>query len=364
MVATYKDKRGSVIEATIDMSKIARARHYMTKKMLCPIYGTPRCLYRLCDEIHFIDENMTKLRDSLTDPDKPSEPKKLRKMFETHIHARAEKPIKLMEFQNWMESGYRFGCIIWEEYKFMTEVVSQPANAEQLFVSIQQFISANAADKSTISPDDVTVTLTDIVKYAIAQTWLYGKAAVSNYQSDELHDGTADNTKSNLPDSLNSIIYDCAEELELLSREYSNDEGAESSVAAGACVEIETEHPQYLIQKGMQRSVLHRVPLPQPKWDNPLPEHTPGFLQMLFPFVFLSGDADPYQERPIDIKQPKSTWEEKYMEKICKWPRAQQCPRLQFWIQIVHNGLSVESKYKLPSVLLASIVIIYQPKLS
>ena len=72
--------------------------------------------------------------------------------------------------------------------------------------------------------------------------------------------------------------------------------------------------------------------MPQPRWENPLPEHTPGFLQMAFSFVFRSGDADPYQQRPRDIKQPKSSWEERLMGVIAAQPEAQEYHALQFWL--------------------------------
>ena len=103
-------------------------------------------------------------------------------------------------------------------------------------------------------------------------------------------------------------------------------------MATGVRAEIETEHPDHLIQQGLQQSVLHRVAMPQPRWENPLPEHTPGFLQMAFSFVFRSGDADPYQQRPRDIKQPKSSWEERWLEGIAKTSKAQKCHALQFWL--------------------------------
>ena len=75
---------------------------------------------------------------------------------------------------------------------------------------------------------------------------------------------------------------------------------------------------------------MKRVPFPSPNWDNPLPEHTPGYFQKSFPFIFLSGDADPYQDRPRSIKKPKYKWEQNYLEWIAKQPEAQECPQLQF----------------------------------
>ena len=91
---------------------------------------------------------------------------------------------------------------------------------------------------------------------------------------------------TNIHGTLHDNLFDCCEELELLSREYSNDEGQDSAVASGALIDIETEHPRYLIQQGAKKPALQRVPFADPNWENPLPEHTPGYFQKAFPFVF------------------------------------------------------------------------------
>ena len=139
-------------------------------------------------------------------------------------------------------------------------------------------------------------------------------------------------TALNFPTNLKDMIFNCCEELELLAREYSNDEGQQSAVATGPTMEVETAHPDYLIKRGLQQSVLKHVPMPQPTWESPLPEHTPGLLQKGFPFVFRSGDADPWEERPRDIKYPKTSWETRYMEWVSKLPEAQDCIEIQFYL--------------------------------
>ena len=55
---TFKDKLGRVHEALVDMDKIRKARHYMTRDKTCPVYGTPRKYYRFCEEVPFDDDNM------------------------------------------------------------------------------------------------------------------------------------------------------------------------------------------------------------------------------------------------------------------------------------------------------------------
>ena len=99
---------------------------------------------------------------------------------------------------------------------------------------------------------------------------------------------------------------------------------------------METEHPDILIREGLQRTALHRVPMPQPNWENPIPEHSEGYLQKAFPFFFLSGDADPCQDRPVDIRKNKYQWEEDLIAWIVKQPEAQRSPPLLFYL----NGRS------------------------
>ena len=75
-----------------------------------------------------------------------------------------------------------------------------------------------------------------------------------------------------------------------MSREFSNDEGGDGCIAAGPQTNIDTEHPDFLMKKGLAQSALHHMPLPKPDWENPLPEHTPGLLQKAFIDVFKTGD--------------------------------------------------------------------------
>ena len=142
-------------------------------------------------------------------------------------------------------------------------------------------------------------------------------------------DGTS--VTSIMPDTVQEALFTCCEELELLSRDSSNDEGQDSAVASGAMLDVQTENPAYLIAQGIRGSALKRIPFPSPDWDNPLPEHTPGYYQKSFPFILLSGDADPWQDRPRDIKKPTLKWEENYIEwlgkqaEAHKWQQIQQC---------------------------------------
>ena len=58
------------------------------------------------------------------------------------------------------------------------------------------------------------------------------------------------------------IIFCCCEELELLSREYSNDEGGDSSIARGPQVDPGTENPDFLqkMYSLSQRFIVYHYP--------------------------------------------------------------------------------------------------------
>ena len=178
--------------------------------------------------------------------------------------------------------------------------------------------------------DDVTVTTCNILQYSIKEKWYLGVTSVECNEPCNFNLGVKFYSQS-LPSSLKETAFSLCEELELIARDSSNDEG-QQAIAAGAQFLGETEHPDEIINRGMERSILPRVPLPQRDWENPIPEHTPGFLQMAFPFIFRSGDADPYQLRPVDIKAPKTTWENKYLAWVAQIPEAQNRPDFQFYL--------------------------------
>ena len=168
-------------------------------------------------------------------------------------------------------------------------------------VSNEQDVPQNI-ETENIDTENIEITIADIVDYCIAQKWFYGNSTGLQNDASENPDKITENSNRDF------ILFHCCEELELLSREYSNDEGGDTSCATGPQADAGTENPDFLIQKGLAQSVLHRVPLPPVDWDNPLAEHTPALLQKAFPFIFKSGDSCLYQKWPMSIIYPKTTW--------------------------------------------------------
>ena len=341
VVMTYTDKFGSAEEAMVDMATIARVRHFMSREKECPVFGTRRTYYRFSEDIPFDIDNMGKLRDAPQDPSKPSYPKEMRKIYQAELHKRAARNVEQVKLENWLKSGYDCGTAHWDHYKVDCISRNTPASPEHLLKDIKNFVAGFENNPSIQAKNNngcinninkIQATLCNVVQYAVANKWLSGITTLANNPNNEVQGSTTLFNKTNFPEALKSLLYNCCEEVVLLARECSNDDGEDAAVATGVPADIETEHPDILINQGLQQSVLQRVQMPQPCWTNPIPEHCPGLLQMAFPFVFLSGDADPYQQRPRDIKLPKSCWEGKYMEWIAKQPEAQTCTAIQFWI--------------------------------
>ena len=343
VVMTFNDKLGQVHEAMVDKKKILLAKHFMTQPKICPYTGQAIPFYKYCQSSPFSNENIRQLNEALTNPNESSYPIKLRTIDTIQVHKRINKPIQLAELQNWLESGYNMGTILFTAFKVEYIKMKSSICVFDLFEKIQKYIKEcienndnkdtnnididNNSIKHTEQEKEVIVSATDIVQYAIKQKWTSGEK--KSTESGHMHEEEIKNAKM---DELNieEMLFNVCEELELLSREYSSEEGEDSSVACGTRIEVETEHPDYIIKKGIEESTLKRIPFTDPDWDNPLPEHTPGYLQKAFPFVFLSGHGCPYEDRPRDIKMTISSWETYYMDWVSKQPAAEECPRLQF----------------------------------
>ena len=185
---------------------------------------------------------------------------------------------------------------------------------------------------SNNNPDDTTVTICNILQYCIKEKWLSETGTTANRASTKNNSASQKYYSGNLPDSWTGTLYDICEELELISRDSSNDEGQSSSVPHGERFSTVTEHPDTIAYEGCRRSVLRRIPMPQPDYESPIPEHTPGYMQKAFPFIFRSGDGDPFQPRPVDIKRPKTSWQPNWLDWIARLPEVQKRPDAMFML--------------------------------
>ena len=108
------------------------------------------------------------------------------------VHQRADKPIQVLEFQNWLESGYTFGTMIWDNYKLACIRHEKSAAAEGLMSLIKQYVlqtqqeghlqtDSNAEGNSStldISTDKTQITISNVVQFAAQQKWRIGSISV------------------------------------------------------------------------------------------------------------------------------------------------------------------------------------------
>ncbi|KAH3842455.1 hypothetical protein DPMN_115950 [Dreissena polymorpha] len=180
--------------------------------------------------------------------------------------------------------------------------------------------------------ETIKITLTDVVLYGVQRKWLNPSTDVSNASQKNIEQVL-------LPeDELKNLTYLCCEEVELLLRESSNDEGDSGSVAQGGVSNL-SENPEQILKNGMQNTVLQRISAPDVDRQNPVAEDTQGYLQMAFPDVFLTGDACPHQERPRSIKNKSGSYKFAYLYWVCAQKRAMVNTELQF---LVHSMIKRE----------------------
>ena len=84
---------------------------------------------------------MRRLGEALEDPSHRSYPKRLRTLRQNDVHMRAEKSIDVPELQNWLESGYNFGSVIWDKYQIMCSKENKPPGVDNFFAEIKNYLS-------------------------------------------------------------------------------------------------------------------------------------------------------------------------------------------------------------------------------
>ena len=317
IVVVHDLGNNNIVEATIDMNKLRRARWFMEQVKKCPVYGDKRPQYRYCAEGLFSGEKMRTLMDVQLQGKDKGVPKDIRKVCVNQLEKREKLPLKLDEFQNWIHSGYEFGSSLCESYKL--DLIENKEDdkikniAHSLWEDIRDFIKSNQTENSD---EGVEIYVKDIVEYAFKAGYF------------EPNTGTVSSNSSVCFD----FKYVISEELSMLSTESSNDSGE----PLGMCANLYhiDGNPDRIMQEGLQKTALKRVPFPQFDIENPIPENMIGYLPMAFPQLFLSGDGCLHQARPVAIFDPqhKKHDEQKYMLWLQQQPETNLIPEMIFLI--------------------------------
>ena len=119
------------------------------------------------------------------------------------------------------------------------------------------------------------------------------------------------------------------EEFCILAANFSNDEGS-NLLSYGAVHEVIGESPDEIIENNIKNTALDRRRVEVDRCRK-APEWSPGYLQNAFVDVFLTGDADLYQQRPIPLTQ-KGTYRQRYLKQLAMLKPVQQHTQLLFTI--------------------------------
>ncbi|KAF0291143.1 hypothetical protein FJT64_010689 [Amphibalanus amphitrite] len=310
VVLVQSRRDGTSAEAMVNMQTILRAKQFIERTMECKYNPRQtRPFYRFVGEqwMAFSNENLAALQRRLSEPDRPSTPAGLRVVLANDIHARADKVLRFNEFCNCLESGFTMADELWKSFRLSRSgegADTTETGQDDLWEVIENFVVGQAVDAAAdrhngeqherrtdddneSNSDEIDVNMRHVLNCAVVNGWLL-PAAVNGDNLDSTGEP-------------NSVLLRCCEELEMLGREFGNDEGVRAGgISAGAVCRPQSERPEDIRRQGIARSALLHIPMPGADRENPLPESTPGYMQMASPEVFRSGDTDPHQNRKLD----------------------------------------------------------------
>lgn len=167
-------------------------------------------------------------------------------------------------------------------------------------------VKAHGKKNENCKEMDATVTINAILDFATYNRWII-------IQSDEYRE------------HLNTLLL----EFECLSTEGSNDEGLTVVPHGSATIQV-GENPDLILQDGVKGTILeNRIVYSGINRDTPHRDFDPNTHQLSYPFLFLSGDGCPYQDRFMDIKAD-TNWRRKWLRWIIQQKDACKNERLQF----------------------------------
>ncbi|KAF0298223.1 Dedicator of cytokinesis protein 7 [Amphibalanus amphitrite] len=233
VVLVQSRRDGTSAEAMVNMQTILRAKYFMERTMECKYNPRQtRPFYRFVGEqwMPFSNENLAALQRRLSEPDRPSTPAGLRVVLASDIHARADKVLRFNEFCNWLDSGFTMADELWKSFRLSRSgegADTTEAGQDDLWEVIESFVVGQAVDAAAdrhnggqherrtddddeSDADEIDVTMRHVLNCAVANGWLLPAPV----------DG--DNVDSTGEPS--SVLLRCCEELEMLGREFGNDE--------------------------------------------------------------------------------------------------------------------------------------------
>ena len=210
----------------------------------------------------------------------------VRKIMDGQLERRIDRDIQLDEFRNWIMSGYHYGEAIKSCY--IGENEDEKCFADGLWKEV--ITRHNELEEK----QNTCLNIHQIIEFCLFKKWF----SPINDQND-----------------YRNISKSIAEELEILSSEYTND--GRSNVPEGDTTVLVGENPEDILMKGLRGTFLQRFQFSGPDRDHPRKEFSENYFPMAFPFIFLSGDGCPFQDRPINIRD-LNNWKQKYLQWLAK----------------------------------------------
>ena len=321
------DDSGIVKEAKINLEKIVRARDFMTQRFVHPLFPNGRPRYRFVEDgfCTFTDGQMMKLRDELLQADSAgyAEPIGLRKVYLDETSAELKKTVPKQQVQNWMISEFPYAESVYNGCLSDEKLLNEEGNLifELFWSALKKFIF-QLDSLSVKEVEDEMVTYDLLFQFADSKGWV------------------------NI--ITNNVKPEMLEEFSVLASCFTNDEGP--SFAQGCVYPETTNDPDEIYRTNIQNTALDRRRINVDRAKKAA-EWQPGYLAKAFPHIFLSGDADFHQPRPIPINQSSGARKE-YLRRLCMLREINESIIATFTINILMRKLDA---FKAATVLIKDV---------
>ena len=293
-------------EAKINLHNIVHARELMTENVQHPLFDGGRSRYRLISDgfCTFTNEQMDKLKKQLQNADNSYVvPSGIRQHQIDEYRLKLKQHVPKAQVENWLYSEYPLADAVFKGFfsgrfsNFVSETIE--FLFEEFWLSLKNFVLKKIMKECNENK-------IDIVEYS-RQSNLGDRMVTYELLIEYL-------ISNKLLNDVHGVSYTVYEEFCILAISFSNDEGS-NFFAYGAVNDITGDAPDEIIEKNLQHTVLDRRRIEVDRAKK-APEWSPGYLQKAFVDVFLTGDADLYQQRPIPLTRIKGPYREDYLKQL------------------------------------------------
>ena len=318
IVMVYDNNRQGGIpkQAKINLKNVIRALDLLSEIKEHPLYADQnRTRNRFITQALLSPAQIERLREELdhADDEGYSEPTGLRKIIMTPDQGQLNQVVPKMQVQNWILSGYPYALAVHDGcLKDSSICDGNDIEFEKFWMALKTYTISNRKEDNSrhinINNDSI-ITYEALVKYFIEQKWINDIAP-------------------------HNVFEEILEEFQVLASCFTNDEGP--NFVHSSVLPVTTNDPDEIYQRNIRDTALDRRHI-NVDHSSPAPEWMPGYLPMAFPAVFLSGDADFHQLRPIPINKDQNgrcTLQLKleYLRRLSMFKEVQENPKLCFVI--------------------------------